>query len=69
MQDPVELLKRPKCLCPARRLILDQLGNRCRRPFADVWQFVRSAEEQKPGLDFTTPPKRPEAVATTATKP
>ena len=30
-----------------------------RRTFADQWEFVRFAEEQQLGLDFTTPPKRP----------
>jgi hypothetical protein len=55
----VELLKQPTCIGAARRIILGQLGNRYRRPFADHWQFVRFAQEQHLGLDFTGPPKRP----------
>jgi hypothetical protein len=43
----------------ARRAVLDQLGNRYHRTFADQWEFVRYAREQRLGLDFTTPPKRP----------
>jgi hypothetical protein len=37
------------------------LGNRYRRHFTTHWDFVRYAEEQRLGLDFTTPPVRPEA--------
>jgi hypothetical protein len=59
-QQLVELLKMPTCVGPARRVVLDHLGNRYQRPFADVWEFVRFAEEQKLGLDFTSPPQRPE---------
>jgi tRNA A-37 threonylcarbamoyl transferase component Bud32 len=59
----VELLKMPTCIPEARRVVLDQLGNRYRRTFANQWEFVRFAEEQKLGLDFTSPPKRPEALA------
>ena len=63
-QQLVELLKMPTCIGEARRVILDQLGNRYRRPFADVWEFVRFAEEQQLGLDLTSPPQKPEpAVA------
>ncbi len=58
-QELVELLKHPTCVGKARRIILDQLENRYHRKFADHWEFVRYAEEQKLGLDFTTPPKRP----------
>jgi hypothetical protein len=54
----VELLKQPTCFGPARRVILDQLQNRYRRPFADHWAFVRFAREQNLGLDFTSPPQR-----------
>ena len=39
---------------------LEQAGNRYQRPFADLWEFVRFAEEQKLGLDLTSPPQRPE---------
>src|SRR5262249_43906908 len=59
----VELLKHPLCVGEARRAVLDVLGTRYRRTFTDPWDFVRFAEEQKLGLDFTSPPKRPEALA------
>jgi hypothetical protein len=59
----VELLKMPGFVGAARRVVLDHLGNRYRRHFADVWEFVRFAREQHLGLDFTTPPQRPAATA------
>jgi tRNA A-37 threonylcarbamoyl transferase component Bud32 len=55
----VELLKHPVCVGDARRIVLDHLGNRYKRTFADQWEFVRFAEEKKLDLDFATPPKRP----------
>jgi hypothetical protein len=54
----VEVLKQPTCIGPARRVILDQLENRYQRKFSDHWAFVRFAQEQNLGLDFTTPPQR-----------
>jgi len=54
-QDLVELLKQPLCVGEARRMVLVQLGIQHGRTFADQWEFVRFAEEQKLGLDFTTP--------------
>jgi hypothetical protein len=59
----VELLKHPLCVNEARRVVLDQLGSRYRRRFADVWEFVRFAREHEPGLDFTSPPQRPALAA------
>jgi hypothetical protein len=59
-QELVELLKMPTCLRGARRIVLDHLGNRYSRRFANHWDFVRFATEQKLGLDFTTPPERPD---------
>ena len=59
--DLVELLKMPTCVREVRRVILDQLGNRHGRRFDRHWDFVRYAQEQRLDLDFTTPPKRPEA--------
>lgn len=56
------------CVGPARRVVLDQLGNRYYRRFADAWEFVRFAHEQHLDLDFTTPPQRPEPVGTSAVK-
>jgi hypothetical protein len=56
----VELLKMPTCFGKARRAVLDHLGNRYGRRFGNDWAFVRFANEQNLGLDFTTPPKRPD---------
>ena len=39
---------------------LDRLEDRYGRTFADQWEFVRFATEQRLGLDFTSPPQRPE---------
>jgi tRNA A-37 threonylcarbamoyl transferase component Bud32 len=57
--DLVELLKMPTCFGENRQIILKHLGNRYGRRFANHWEFVRFAQEQHLGLDFTTPPKRP----------
>ena len=59
-QELVDLLKMPTCFGPARRVILDHLGNRYGRRFANHWASVRYAQEHNLGLDFTTPPKRPD---------
>jgi tRNA A-37 threonylcarbamoyl transferase component Bud32/ribosomal protein S27E len=56
----VELLKMPTCFGASRRVILSHLERRYDRRFNTVWAFVRFAEEQKLGLDFTTPPVRPD---------
>jgi hypothetical protein len=50
----------PTCFGKARRIVLDHLGNRYSRHFVNHWAFVRLAREQGLGLDFTTPPKRPD---------
>jgi hypothetical protein len=62
-QELVELLKMPICSGEVRRVVLDQLGHRYRRAFADPWAFVRFAHERQLGLDFTSPPQRPVRVA------
>jgi hypothetical protein len=59
-QELVDLLKMPTCFGPARRVVLDHLGNRCGRRFINHWAFVRFAREQGLELDFTTPPMRPD---------
>ncbi len=41
-------------------MVLNHLGNRYHRKFANHWQFVRYAKAHNLGLDFTTPPKRPD---------
>ena len=67
-QQLVELLKMPTCVGAARRVVLDHLGIRYRRTFADVWEFVRFAKEQRLDLDLTSPPQHPEET-TAAVKP
>jgi hypothetical protein len=57
-QELVELLKLPACVGPARDVILRQLGQKCNRHFADVWDFVDYAHAHLPEIDLTTPPKR-----------
>jgi hypothetical protein len=57
-QEFVDLLKMPTCVGEAQTIFLEQLSNRYRRPFADVWDFVEWAEKNEPGLDFTSPPRR-----------
>jgi len=57
----------PTCRQPARKVIVRQLGWQCGRPFADMWEFVRFAREQRlDDLDFTSPPQRPEPAAAPA---
>ena len=60
-QELVELLKMPTCFGPARRVVLDHLGNRYGKRFVNHWAFVSYAQEQELDLDFATPPKRPDA--------
>jgi hypothetical protein len=62
-QTLVDLLKHPFCVGEARRLVLEQLTRRYQRPFADQWDFVRFAHEQKLGLDLLTPLQRPGSQA------
>jgi hypothetical protein len=61
-QQLVDLLKLPTCYGAARRGVLDHLGNRYQRRFADVWEFVHFARKQRLGLDFTRPAQRPEGM-------
>jgi hypothetical protein len=62
-QELVDLLKHPFCVDEARRVVLEQLERRYHRKFADHWEFVRFATAQRLGLDFTTPPRRPDLPA------
>jgi hypothetical protein len=55
----VELLNNPLGIGKARRVVLNALGARSKRSFADQWNFVRFAQEQNLGLDFTSPPRAP----------
>jgi hypothetical protein len=59
-QELVDLLKHPLFVGEPRRAVLNQLGNRYRRTFADQWEFVAYAKEHLPDIDLTTPPKRPQ---------
>jgi hypothetical protein len=61
-QTLVDLLKHPFCLGEPRRLVLDQLARGYHRPFADQWDFVDYVQQQKLGLDLTTPPARQNPV-------
>jgi hypothetical protein len=47
-----------------RRIVLDQLQRHYNRVFADQWDFVRFATEQRLDLDLARPPKGPEDLAT-----
>jgi hypothetical protein len=58
-QDLVDLLKQPLCTGEARRLVLAQLEKQYHRPFADHWDFVRFAHQERPELDLTAPARRP----------
>jgi hypothetical protein len=58
-QDIVDLLKMPTCWGKPRQFLVEQLGNRFGRTFANHWDFVRFAREQHLDIDFTSPPKRP----------
>jgi hypothetical protein len=62
-QTLVDLLKQPFCVGEVRRLVLEQLARHYQRPFANQWEFVRFAHEQKLDLDLLTPPQRPELAA------
>jgi hypothetical protein len=55
----VDLLKHPFCVGEPRRMVLEQLTRHYNRPFADQWEFVEYAQQQKLDLDFTSPPARP----------
>jgi hypothetical protein len=58
-QTLVHPLKHPLCVGEPRRLVLDQLARHYHRPFADPWDFVAyDHQQQKLGLDLTTPPAR-----------
>jgi hypothetical protein len=59
-QPLVEMLKHPLCVGEARLIILAQLSRHYGRPFADQWDFVRYATENRLDLDLTSSPRRPE---------
>ena len=53
----------PTCFGPTRRVVLDHLGRRYGRHFANHWEFVEFAQAAGLDLDFTTPPTRPTGFA------
>ena len=53
----------PTCFGPTHRVVLDHLGRRHGRHFANPRDFVEFARAVGPDLDFTTPPTRPAAGA------
>jgi hypothetical protein len=57
-QQLVDLLKHPRFVGQARRVVLDQLANRYRRTFTDQWEFVRFARQHLPDVNLDSPPKR-----------
>ena len=50
-------------------MIVEHLDRRYDRRFNTVWAFVRFAEEEKLGFDFTTPPVRPDPAKMTLSAP
>ena len=58
-QQLVDLLKMPICVGPERDLILGLLSERHSVGFANLFAFVAWAEQNRPDLDLTTPPRRP----------
>jgi hypothetical protein len=54
----VEALKHPLCVGAEQRTVLDVMGLRYGRTFADQWDFVTFATERKLGLDLRSPPQR-----------
>jgi hypothetical protein len=54
-QALVDLLKHPCCVGDSRRLLLEALARHYQRPFATQWDFVDFAQDQKLGLDLSTP--------------
>jgi hypothetical protein len=48
----------PACIGEAQAVFLELLAHRYRRKFTDVWDFVEWAEQNEPGIDMTSPPRR-----------
>jgi hypothetical protein len=57
-QTLVDLLKHPFCIGEGRRVVLVELSKQLGPRFADQWEFVNFAEEQKLGLDLLGPFRR-----------
>jgi hypothetical protein len=62
-QELADLLKMPTCFGRARGVVLDQLGILHGRRFANHWEFVGFARENRLAIDLTTPPRRPDEAA------
>jgi hypothetical protein len=58
-QQLIDLLKMPTCLEPARLVFVRQLGWQCGQNFANQWELVEWARENRPDLDLSSPPVRP----------
>ena len=53
----VEVLKTPLCVGAGRDMILAEVGRRCDRTFATVWDFAEWARTEAPNLDLRSPPR------------
>jgi hypothetical protein len=58
-QNLVDLLKRPTCVGGARKIVMQALGNRLDRKFADHWEAVEWLATNEPDVDLKEPPERP----------
>src|SRR5207248_1974087 len=53
----VEALKQPGCVGTTRTVVLNCLGNRYRRSFNHVWEFVDYCKQEALDLDLDSPPR------------
>ena len=51
----LQALKQPGCVGTIRAALIEHLGRRYRRSFADVWELVASLKEAAPDLDLDSP--------------
>jgi serine/threonine protein kinase len=57
-QQLVDVLKMPTCVGQLQRAVLDELGRRRGRPFADLWEAVAWLSESQPAIDLSSPTRR-----------
>jgi tRNA A-37 threonylcarbamoyl transferase component Bud32 len=57
-QQLVDLLKEPIWKGPVRQIILQEMGRRANRTFADVWELVDWLRTNEPGVDLASPAVR-----------
>jgi serine/threonine protein kinase len=55
----IDLLKQPTCVGAANEIVLRQLSERMKQPFATTWDLVAYLEKNEPGIDLPAPPRRP----------